>query len=96
MASEPVALTLVPGLPKLKGQGKGEVLSLPQRKSSETCPKGHGFMHLNDLRSMFDEKTGRWRVRCANCAVQKVFYRVDNSCDLGARWDGQDAGFWYL
>ncbi|KAF7859656.1 hypothetical protein EAF04_008735 [Stromatinia cepivora] len=65
-------------------------------ENRETCPKGHSFTHLEDIHAMYDSNSGKWKVKCLNCAMQKVCYRSDNSCDVKARWDGVDVGYWYF
>lgn len=67
-----------------------------QTRNKEACPKGHGFTHLKDVKAMYDEEAGRWKVKCPNCAVQMVCYGVGNGCDVEKRWDGVDVGYWYL
>ncbi|KAM0139917.1 hypothetical protein ACHAP3_002978 [Botrytis cinerea] len=66
----------------------------PQHKKS--CPKGHTFTHLSDIHALYDKDAWKWKVKCPNCAMQKVCYRSDNSCNLEAKWDGPDVGYWYL
>ncbi|KAJ8061742.1 hypothetical protein OCU04_009539 [Sclerotinia nivalis] len=65
-------------------------------EAREFCPKGHSFTHLKDIHAMYDTNLGKWKVKCPNCAMQKVCYRSDNSCDKEARWDGVGVGYWYL
>lgn len=66
------------------------------KETTEHCPKGHSFTHLKDIHAMYDSNLGKWKVKCPNCAMQKVCYKVDGSCDLEARWDGVGVGYWYL
>ncbi|ESZ93395.1 hypothetical protein SBOR_6215 [Sclerotinia borealis F-4128] len=67
-----------------------------EKEASTCCPKGHTFTHLKDVRAMYDTHAGKWRVRCPNCKAQKVCYKVGNECDVGAKWDGGEVGFWFL
>ncbi|TGO30104.1 hypothetical protein BPAE_0008g00960 [Botrytis paeoniae] len=67
-----------------------------QTQNKKSCPKGHTFTHLNDIHAMYDSDTWKWKVKCPNCAMQKVCYRLDNSCNVEAKWDAPDVGYWYL
>lgn len=67
-----------------------------ERRNQEACPKGHTFTHLKYVRATYDQKVGKWKVRCPNCAVQKVCSEVDNGWEKEMRWDGEEVGFWYL
>ncbi|CAD6452425.1 b6a0de1f-0760-4072-9c36-5fc5038b03e6 [Sclerotinia trifoliorum] len=65
-------------------------------ETRDHCPKGHSFTHLKDIHAMYDSNLGKWKVKCPNCAMQKVCYKADGSCDLEAKWDGVGVGYWYL
>ncbi|TGO91634.1 hypothetical protein BPOR_0022g00190 [Botrytis porri] len=67
-----------------------------QTQNKKSCPKGHTFTHLNDIHAMYDSDAWKWKVKCLNCAMQKVCYKEDNSCNLEAKWDAPDVGYWYL